>query len=283
MGGFAHLGFLHVLQQYQRLNCVDTWVGCSIGASVCLLCALGYTPKDIYERCQCLDENIFTFKATGDLLSSKGMDDGEYIKAFLYDAIMGAGLAPSLTFAELKKSKGRRLIVCATDVKSCTPVYFTPETHGDVPVVQAVRASMGVPILLTPTVRLFCKRQEMLSDGGIMDNFPIKFALSDFGARYGTSNAVLSVIGCNLVSPPTKEIADLKQFLFAVWACIRRQHADDSPCTVNVEVSDWESFNFSASESTRKRLFDSGVQATQVYLQSIHARARPALERRRSV
>jgi predicted acylesterase/phospholipase RssA len=232
--------------------------------------------------CRRLNEDIFTFRTTGNLISSKGMDDGEYIKAFLYDAVMRAGLSPSLTFDELRKRRGKRLIVCSTDVKNQRAIYFTPEAHPMEQVVDAVRSSMGVPILLTPTESTIDGTRCLLSDGGIMDNFPIKFALADFSRRYAAGTPHLSVIGCNLASPPMKEIPDIRAFLVAVWSCVRRQRPDYGPCTVNVEVSDWEAFNFSASDAARRKLFQAGMEATKAHLLRKNIHGTSALRRRKS-
>ena len=282
VGGFAHLGFLQAISQHQSLKSVDTWVGCSIGALVCLLSSVGLSPQQISTKFEKLNEGMFNFRATAEIHKKLGMDEGEYIKALLYDLIIEVGLSPSLTFAELKEKKSRRLIVCVTNVNAVRAEYFSPETHPDLSVVKAVRASMGVPPLLTPVEHTADGATSFLTDGGVSDNFPLRYALTDFTSRFPGREPRFSVVGCNLVSPPVRDIKDFVTYILAIISCVRRQDAPSERCYVDVEVSDGDAFDFSAPVTSRRRLFNEGARAGEAFITSMKGHARSYITRRRS-
>ena len=284
IGGYAHLGFLQAVSDHQPLRIVETWVGCSIGAIVALLSCVGYTPEQLFEKCRGVNEEMFNFSATTNLSKTFGMDDAEYIRAFMIDLLIEAGMPPTLTFGLLREQTVKRLIVCVTNVNAARAIYYTPETHPDASVIDAIRASISVPILLTPVHDGPPEAISLLVDGGLKDNFPIRFALDDFARRYEGRNPQLSVGGCNIVSLPQDCIKDFVTYLLSLLVCVMgRQDVAHDDCSANVPLSHGDSFNFSASDGLRRRLFDAGLTAGKKFIETSNARTLPYLGRRRSM
>ena len=280
VGGFAHLGFLKAISNHQPLCLVDTWVGCSIGAFVAMLCAIGYAPDEIYDKCVGLNESVFNFHSTGNILTSFGIDEGEYIRAFLVDMLLDRGLPPGMTLGLLKSQKGKRLIACATNLTQAETTYYTPETHPDRKLVDIVRTSIGFPFLLTATFQ----GEDILLDGGMRDNFPLQYAMDDFTGRFPERDAALSVVGCNLVSPPPGKISDFMTYLLALAACVLgRYDSSNKDCCVNVPLSHSDAFNFNSPPPVRRKLFQAGYIAGENFITEGMQRRKHRITRRRSI
>jgi predicted acylesterase/phospholipase RssA len=92
-----------------------------------------------------------------------GIDDGSRIVNIikLY--------AKNMTFLDLAKTTGKNLIVCATHVSTMTPTFFSVETTPNVLIVDAVRASLAIPFLISP-VQI---GDEFYIDGGATYGIPV--------------------------------------------------------------------------------------------------------------
>lgn len=182
MLGLAELAALCALDRWQviSLGQFDTVIGTSIGAliALCVVCGLdaqrlrriAFDRKLWHDMIGANDLHmldLLTFdrdalcderplKRTLDLLVSR----------YLSDTFPRSAPDAPLTFGQLHDSTGRRLIVNATDAETGRIVLFDHDRTPDVPVLDAVRASMSVPLLF-PSVTI---DNVNLKDGGIACN-----------------------------------------------------------------------------------------------------------------
>ena len=278
MGGFAHIGFIECLSERKLLENVDTWVGCSIGSLVALMSVIGMSPTEIFKRCLVLDGSIFNFKNISRLWAGFnldgaaarpdqfGLDDGEYFFAFMVDILVQNGFDPGVTFAELEKQTGKRLIVLATNLTTAQEIYMSPATTPREKVLRAVRMSVGIPFLLTPVV---LENGDCVVDGGVTENYPLEYAMHDFLSRKPRLDAFSAVLGCNLEAHPPKQILTLEEYLAALIFCsLRKPGAVTrfSANTVRVFLNFEDTFDFSASDAVRTRLRATGYDEAYKFL-----------------
>lgn len=133
----AHIGILEALHTldigYESL------VGVSGGSIVGALRAAGMTLADIRELSLSTDFSRFAGQNLLSLLRTGGLSNGNRFEAWMDELLEGR------TFSQMALG----FHVLATDVRSGRPAIFNRQTHPDMPVSQAVRCSMSVPILFS--------------------------------------------------------------------------------------------------------------------------------------
>jgi predicted acylesterase/phospholipase RssA len=266
MGGFAHVGFLQCLEYKGLMANVDTWVGCSIGSLVALMSIVGMSPNEIFTTCLRLNGDIFKFRDLTLLWEHFGLDNGEYLNAFMVDALLQKKCDPKMTFAELQKKTGRRLVVLATNLSNAEEMYLSAATTPDESVLSAVRMSVSVPFVLTPVLA----GGDFIVDGGVAENFPLEYAMHEFARRNPELDPLCSVLGCSLEARPPTTIDSLEQYLAALIFCMFRKPGTVMRLksnTVRIYLSFEETFNFNASAELRSKLCNVGYQQTLQFFQ----------------
>ncbi len=75
-----------------------------------------------------------------------------------------------LTLGQVQKTYNSTLLITSTEVTKRATVYFTPETHPDMELAEAVRRSGGFPYIYPPVK----EGKRYYIDGGILNNYPIR-------------------------------------------------------------------------------------------------------------
>lgn len=169
MLGLAYCGVLEALRIKARYKNVHTVAGTSIGAFFACLWALDVTLEQMKAiLCETFrnDEHTrFPIIQIEELFKGNlGMDDGDRLISSIR---MLAPYVSDLKFSDLHPTKS--LVVCATRIPSMIPFYFSRETTPNVKVLDAVKASMSLPILFKP---VFIDGY-MYIDGSITDHIPL--------------------------------------------------------------------------------------------------------------
>jgi NTE family protein len=92
-----------------------------------------------------------------------GIDDNTNLMQLIIDK------AENVTFLEIAKRTGKNLVICATHISTMTPTYFSMESTPHVRVIDALRASMAVPMIFTP-VQI---GDDYYVDGCVTEGIPI--------------------------------------------------------------------------------------------------------------
>ena len=248
MRGVAMLGAISRLQSSGMLDGMRTVVGTSAGAllaavvatkrdlkgSLDIMCAHGYVPD-------------FDF---GRLLKEFGLDSGKSIDS-LVDALLGPA---NLTFGDVQKLHGVRLVVCATNLTTRRAEFFCAATHPDMPIALAVRMSCSVPLYF----RAVKYRGNLYVDGSVTNNFACDWALR---------NGCERVLGVTLKARGTS-IKTLDNFLGALVEA--SAFATQAPSTaihiLELDAPGTSAFDFGAPKSQLALLFASGVHEAETYL-----------------
>jgi hypothetical protein len=184
--GFLYLGLIKFLEEQNLLKSVQQVIGVSVGSMIALYLALGYSYPEIYKSVmydidlgrilEINADNIFN------ILDQLGINNGAYVEETIKNVIAAKGLSPYLTFQDLNELKlGPQLQIGYT--RSFHNDFFVADAQitPDMPVWLAIRASIAIPIILTPVLDF--ASQDILCDGGLVNNTPIKWYLADWWSQ----------------------------------------------------------------------------------------------------
>jgi hypothetical protein len=268
--GFVHLGVLHYLDEHRLSGHIDTLVCTSIGAVIGTLYSIGIKPKDIHEKMLNINNDIMQYSHIEDFFSTFGMETGEYFIAQLTDVFLEYKRNPKMTLGHVAKKYKKRLIITGTNLSQHSIEYFTPESHPHMRVLDALRISIAIPFLFTSIVH----NGDYFVDGGLRDNFPIEYCINDLKNRYPHFTRIENyVFGSHIESMIPKQIKNLEDYLYAIFACCLKQTDEkqrmNAMCTIYVTVSNVSSMDFDADTSIRNDLFRRGESAAMEYLSNL--------------
>lgn len=170
--GFAALGVLQFLQDTKRIDVgrVKYMSGCSIGAAICFLLAIGYSPVEImvYICTHQVFESV-KLKKLNQIFTGEGIYDHTGMQSH-FESMCLAKINYLPTLKQLFDKTDVELILCSYNYSKRKAVYFSYKTHPDLDCIQAVLMSTNLPFLFRP---MFLDGDEYM-DGGVIDNFPLK-------------------------------------------------------------------------------------------------------------
>ncbi len=151
--------------------------GTSAGAINALVYALGYTLEEQKDIISSIDFAKFKDRSwiVADIrrvFSKFGLYKGEFFENWIGDLIeakLGSRLA---TFADLQKTGLPDLYVYGTNLNTGFSEVFSHERHPNMPLMQAVRISMSIPLFFTSVKQ--GEYDDTYVDGGVMSNYPVK-------------------------------------------------------------------------------------------------------------
>jgi NTE family protein len=174
--GIAYAGALQVLTDCGIMPQIKQVAGTSAGAITATLIALGYTAAEIKPIIMNLD-----FKQFEDgwdplrLPLEYGLYKGHTFLVWLQKMIANKNFKPDITFADLyKQNKGIGLFVFATDLNIYNIKQFSHLDTPNVPVAEAVRASMSIPMFFKAwKFSNNMPDNHIYVDGGVVLNYPL--------------------------------------------------------------------------------------------------------------
>lgn len=168
--GITLVGALEVLWEHQALNDAHTYIGSSVGALIAAATCIGYKPNETYNIFMDLDMSTMRHIQVWNLVSKYGLDEGKRIIEYVKTRFRAKGVTGKITFAELRKKTGKRLIITGTCINDHDIEYFDDQNNPDMSVIDAIRISMSQPFYFTAPVY----KGKCYGDGGLLDNFPLK-------------------------------------------------------------------------------------------------------------
>ena len=176
--GIAYGGALEALAKAELLPNIQRAAGTSAGAITACLVALKYSAVEISQiianmNLASFEDKEREFRRMKDFGIYEGQVFLDWLSELIANSQVGQG-KHDLTFGELISRQGMELKVYATDLFTQSLKEFSPTTTPTVPVAEAVRASMSIPIYFdawrfsdnNPDDHLYV-------DGGVLYNFPI--------------------------------------------------------------------------------------------------------------
>lgn len=101
-------------------------------------------------------------------MESFGLDDGSLLQLTIDTVLHTVGLSTTTTFRGLRRLTGKDFRVCAVNMHSMKPCFFSHVTTPQMPLRDAIYMSMTVPFVFKPRRWM----GELHVDGGMLDNYP---------------------------------------------------------------------------------------------------------------
>lgn len=276
----AYIGALEVLHRHGILAGVRRYAGTSAGSITALLLAAGFSPREMrqiflgFDLTRLLDPvrpRGFLDRVLG-LTRQFGWYPGTAFLGWLR-LVLAEKMPPDCTLAEFVHRTGRELHVVATDLNAHGAARtFSAASTPEVRVIDAVRASISIPIFFKPLAR----DTALYLDGGLSVNYPIDvFDRGEYtGGNPGVRVCNPHTLGLRLVPPrrclphPPRAIFGWRQFLASLVstmldACAERltDHRTVLISTLSVGMTD-----FSVPYYRKRALIRSGARAMESYL-----------------
>lgn len=176
--GIAYIGALEVLEKQGALKHITRVGGTSAGAITALFYALGYSIAAqklliaSVDFSKFMDDSIGYIRDIHRLAHDFGWYRGDFFLSWIGDAIENALGSRTATFNDLIARGLPQLYVVGTNLSTQTTDIFSHETHPDMPLAQAVRISMSIPLFFA-AVR-YGPHKNVYVDGGVLSNYPVK-------------------------------------------------------------------------------------------------------------
>lgn len=249
----AHVGVMKALEEL-GVTCPHI-VGVSGGSIVAGLHAAGWSPDDMRELAVSVDFRQFREFSLYQLLFHGGLSSGDHFQSWMDRMLDGA------RFCDLKYE----LHVIATDVRNGDPVIFDRAHSPEMPVAQAIRYSMGIPLLFA------YKEYEhrLMIDGCILS----EDALRRDWSGDGTPTCCFRLrAGERRPQPKPRHwipLPDYLQMLIrAFMTSLSREFVQDSfwNSTVVIDTKDISPLEFNLSPETKLELYRMGYETTHKIL-----------------
>lgn len=287
--GIAFCGVIKILDEMGILPKIKRFAGSSAGSIIATFAALGFPSHEIMNVVGRMDfskfvsNGIFPFgevQSMVNLTQDMGCNTGEAFNEFMEKWIHERTGNKNYTFLDLYHDLGKELVITGTDVNRELTIYFSHHSHPHMPIKDAVRISMSVPIMFQPVKH----NGDLFVDGGLFDNYPIH--VFD-GAFPGDPQAVNNLIpinpktlgfkllrDCDLPNmgiAKREEVDGLKSFMIklveALYDSNERHYMRPSYWhrSVVIKVPNIPLTQFNVTSSTKKQMISSAESACEKY------------------
>lgn len=232
-GGVGGLCYIGALQSWIRagysIKQWDNFAGSSAGSILCAFLAVRAPMEWMENEFKTVDFNDFADDSWGifsdiwRLIKSFGWHPGNTLRDWIALSMKELTGNAEITLAEVKKIYGTTLIITKTDMlyPRCELVVMSPETHPDMVVADAVRASCGIPLYFQA-----CKsgpgdlENHLYMDGGVLLNYPIELLPNNSMGLYLQSGNEYRL---NKSKTPSRPIANHLELLESIGKTWREQ------------------------------------------------------------
>lgn len=166
------LGLIKYLNERDLIKNIKVFSGNSFGSIIATMMAIGMSYDEILAEMSILriDDAIDTSfdDIVDNVVYYGGVDDGSNFISTMISIFEKKQMSFYTTFEELFEKTGNYLLMPATKIQNFTTTYFNIQTSPKMRIIDAVRASMSIPIIYEPVKYkgfLYC-------DGGLLDNYP---------------------------------------------------------------------------------------------------------------
>ena len=204
--GYTYIGCLRYIEEKGLVKKLKQIAGTSIGAIMALFINLGSTSNELEELFKGVKLKEYIDINIDKISEYYGLESGykiiEMIKTFIKKKVGNA----DITFNELYNLSEVKLIIVGTCVNTKSPIYFNYKTTPNVRVCDAIRISIGFPLLFT----VVKYNGELYCDGGLTDNFPIHLFKKKNSKK---------ILGLKIVTHDKLMIGDLISYITTLPYC----------------------------------------------------------------
>lgn len=269
--GLAYIGALEFLTEKLLLN-IKEYSATSIASILFLLHNVGYTPTEMKNII--VNTNFKSLKNVkfSNLKEMYGLDDAKMIIKWLNDLVVTklGHEYDRITFIELYNITKKKLTIVGTDLSTHTSVYYNHINTPHISILDAVRISMGFPLIFTRVKY----NDHIYADGGILDNFSIHLF---------KDKPLDTVLGLKIgrdqehVENPVFDMPDLESYLANLINCMFydieriKTIPEMIPRTVSIPTSGFPVIDYNMSNDDKLRLVNIGYEAAKKWYADIES------------
>jgi len=184
--GFAYCGAISELEKNGVLSKIKRFAGTSVGAIFATLLASDFTAREVLEMQSIISfgglNNKYDVSNAFNLFKNLGVNTTSSIRKQI-NAVLSTRIKPDETLSGLFEKTGKELVLVSCCLNREKAVYFHHATHGSVKVIDAIIASLSVPVFFRPLKLSVFNEEDYFVDGGIVDNYPL-WIFNDIDALY---------------------------------------------------------------------------------------------------
>lgn len=243
MGIFAQLGALKRIES--TLDDVEAISGSSAGAIIGFLLAIGMSVDEITKIAIDIDMRAFVKVSLGTFFQKYGFVDTALIREQFVEI---CGCDP--TFEELDK----KLYVSAFCLNDGRTEYFSRDTHPKVRVIDAVIASMSIPVIFS---RSILNGGRTYVDGATVELVPM-------APFYDKKPEEIAIVCIRMKRSYTETINDPRQFFECLIRASLANRISSAPracCLMEIDVGESNIFDFNMDFEHKIRLYNIGYES----------------------
>lgn len=261
--GIAFIGALKVLNQYNILTHIDTYLGCSAGAIIALLVSLGYKHQELYRLFTKLNFANYQDLKMEQFLEKKGMDTGNKIIR-LFSLIAGRkGMSSEATFEEHFKLTNKKLIMVGSNITRNRIKYFSVDETPHAKVMDALRITISYPYIFQPVIW----ENELYVDGGLLNHFPIKYFGEDCQDVLG-----IMLHDRILIEDRQNINESLEDYTLSILSAVADNLVElvtqgMEGKYIQIDIKNLHSMNFQKAESEKLNIYQAGIDRTYKFFE----------------
>jgi predicted acylesterase/phospholipase RssA len=259
--GFLTGGALQYLYDKNLLD-LKNYIGTSIGAILCFLLVIGYTPIEImvYICTNQMVEKIQHFDLVA-MVQGKGATSFQgFYQELEKMTIEKIGYLP--TFNDIKEKFGKNLVCVTHNLTEKRTEYLGVDTHPTLPCLTALRMSANLPLVF----ELYKYGHSYYIDGAVSDNYAIQLGdelgekvigilISNEDDKFDKNAGIMSLI-FNIMFIPIQKSIEYKI-----------NQSSENCLTLRLSCDkELKFFNFNVSSKDKMELFASGYEQTKKLL-----------------
>jgi NTE family protein len=278
----AHIGALQHLHNKGILTNVRKWIGLSAGALVAFALTIGYSLHELRDICERIDFEILQDLEEGlpfSFFDKLGLDTGCRLKKFLTALLTVKAFQATTTFQMIKERHLPSLEIYATDLHTGDAKCFNSENTPHTPIVDALRASMSLPVYFQPVIDSDTGHQ--LTDGAILGMYPRAYIQAPDGDPGILGLLLIPKIDYTIMENNIKDYI-LRIFNIFCESRNKEQYERFKTTTILIETDSMSPVDFKMTPEIRSGLFNAGEHAAANYLSRCYEVKQP-IKRRHSL
>ena len=255
---FLFMGFLKYIEENYSFKNVKTFAGTSSGSIVSLVKVLGYTAKELEELLLKIDFKKFNnidSESIMDFFDNHGLGNTDYFEKVFRIMIKKKVDNDDITFKDLYRVTNKKLIIVATNLNKRKTVFFNYKDTPNIPVIDAVLASLSIPIVFKPRKI----NGDIYVDGAVTNNFAMDLFTNEI-------NKTLGIIVFE--KKEDVRINDLPQFLYSLCTCSLENKCNEMIEKYNNIIilnNETDFFNFDLTNDEKIKTIKDGYDQSYIY------------------
>jgi len=178
-GGIKGIAFISAIDHLKNIKYIDlkiikNYIGTSVGAMVCFLLSIKYTPSELKYFIINFNFNYVQQKINiSNILLHYGFIDGHKYIFILTKFLENKYNIVDITFKDHYLLTNNNLTIIGTNFTKGIETAFNYINTPNMSILLAIRISISIPVIFTPVFY----ENEYYIDGGIINNFPLKYCI----------------------------------------------------------------------------------------------------------